>query len=199
MEIPRHGRVIVPTLLFAGRRSFLYVCGGDRGSPGQCACSRRRCDMLGAMAAKRPSRAMLLLTILAAPVALAFETLLRALLFPPEFESVREFLRPMLTPVAWALGGMAAIASLAGLALQRSMAAKRVRRLPSTADDEARYGAVLGVFMITTAVPQIPAVLSTFAFMFGASFVPVAVGIGLCSAGVIAQAVRVGPLARSLR
>lgn len=148
------------------------------------------------MAAKRSSRAMLFLTILAAPVALVFETFLRAALFPPEFETFREFLRPMLSPVAWVLGLVAAAAGLAGLGLQRSMAQRRVARLPEDAGYEERYAQVLGVFMLTTAVPQIPAILSTFAFMFGASLWPVLVGIGVCSVGVVAQALRVSSLAK---
>lgn len=148
------------------------------------------------MAAKPRSRALLFLTILAAPGALAFESLLRALLFPPDFEVLREFLSPVLTPVAWVLGLTAAAGSLGGLALQRSIAEKRLARLPEGAGDEARYGQVLGVFMLTTAAPQIPAILATLAFMFGASLWPVLVGVGICSAGVIAQALRVSRLAR---
>lgn len=148
------------------------------------------------MAAKPRTRALLFLTILAAPGALAFETLLRALLFDSDFELLREFLSPVLTPVAWVLGLVAAAASLGGLALQRSMAEKRLARLPEGAGDEARYGQVLGVFLFTTAAPQIPAILSTFAFMFGASLVPVLVGVGICTLGVIAQALRVSSLAQ---
>lgn len=149
--------------------------------------------------AKGSSRAMLSLTVLAAPAALGFETLLRALLFPPDFEIFREFLRPVLTPLAWVLGLIAAAASLAGLAFQRASAEKRIARLPRDADDDARYGQVLGVFMLTAAIPQVPAILSTFAFMFGASLLPVLVGVGLCSAGVLGQALRVSSLAKSVR
>ncbi len=148
------------------------------------------------MSAKRSSRAMLFLTILAAPVALALETLLRSLIFPPEFDDFREFLEPALTPVAWVLGLVAAGASLVGLAVQRRMAEKRLSQLPSDAGYEQRYGQVLGVFMLTTALPQIPAILSTFAFMFGASLVPVLTGIALSSVGVIGQALRVSSLAK---
>lgn len=151
------------------------------------------------MAAKRPSRAVLFLTILAAPVALAFETGLRKLLFPADFELIREFLEPMLTPVAWVLGLVAAGASLLGLALQRSMAKKRIEKSRDRDDYDARYRHVFGVFLLTASVPQIPAILSTFMFMFGASLVPVLVGIGICSVGVVSQALRVPALAQMLR
>lgn len=151
------------------------------------------------MAAKRPSRAVLFLTILAAPVALAFETGLRLLLFPRDFELVRELLEPALTPVAWVLGGLAAVAAVLGASLQRSMAQKRIAKSPDRGDYDARYRHVFGVFLLTSSVPQIPAIFSTFAFMFGASLVPVLVGIGVCSVGVVTQALRVPSLAETLR
>jgi hypothetical protein len=142
------------------------------------------------MASTRPSRAILYLTALAAPVALGFETVLRHLLFPPEFEQFRAFLEPVLTPFAWVLGLLAGAASLAGFALQRRLTEKRLARV--TADDVAiRHAQVLGVFLLTASVPQIPAILSTFAFMFGASIAPVLAGIAICTAGVVAQAMRV--------
>ena len=52
---------------------------------------------------RRPSTGLLWATIVAAPLALGFETLLRALLFPDDFELIRDFLRPTLTWVAWGL------------------------------------------------------------------------------------------------
>ncbi|HEY8431317.1 MAG TPA: hypothetical protein VIL20_23215 [Sandaracinaceae bacterium] len=150
------------------------------------------------MAKKRPSRAVLFLTILAAPVALGFETLLRLLLFPRDFEYVRELFEPVLTPVAWALGAVAAVASLLGVVVQRSLAQKRIEKSPDRDDEDARYRNVFGVFLLTSSIPQIPAIFSTFAFMFGASLLPVLVGIAVCSVGVVTQALRVPALARKL-
>jgi membrane protein YqaA with SNARE-associated domain len=147
------------------------------------------------MSRKPASPAILWLTILAAPVALGFETLLRSLLFPPDFEVMRAFLEPALTPLAWVLGGAAGLAALAGLALQRRLAERRLARLPEHASEPVRQRELLGVFLLTASVPQIPAVLSTFAFMFGASLWPVLVGIALCSVGVVGQAMRVRSLA----
>ncbi len=151
------------------------------------------------MAAKRPSRALLFLTILAAPVALGFETVLRKLLFPPEFQMVRELFEPALTPVAWVLGVVAAGAALLGVVMQRKMAQKRIAKSPDREDHDARYRHVFGVFLLTSSVPQIPAIFSTFAFMFGASLTPVLVGIGISSIGVVTQALRVPTLADTLR
>jgi len=147
------------------------------------------------MASQRPPNRVLWLVILAAPVALGFETTIRLLFFPDDFEMVREFLHPFLTPVAWALGLLAAVGGFAGLALQRRMSEKRLARLPPDASVELRYQQVFGVFLLTTAVPQIPSVLATITFTFGASIWPVLVGIVFCSAGVVAQARRVASIA----
>lgn len=147
------------------------------------------------MSQKRPSKSVLWLTILAAPVALVVETVLRKLIFPADFELVREFLEPMLTPVAWVLGAVAGVAGFVGLGLQRRMADKRLAKLPPAAGVNDRYQAVFAVFLLTTSVPQIPAILATFAYMFGASIVPVIVGVAVCSVGVVSQALRVPRLA----
>ena len=149
------------------------------------------------MSEKRPvSPWMLWLTIVAAPVALGFETALRLVFFPDDFELIREFLRPSLTPVAWALGGVAALASFGGVLVQRRLAAKRLQVLGAEATFDMRYRAVFGVFLLTTAIPQVPAIFSTLTFMFGASLVPVLVGIVVSSLGVVTQALRVETLAR---
>ncbi|MFK7985162.1 MAG: hypothetical protein AB8I08_03950 [Sandaracinaceae bacterium] len=154
------------------------------------------------MAQARSGRALLGLTILAAPGALAFETLLRKLLFPvlvPEFELIREFFAPMLTPVAYVVSVFIALFAVVGLLLQKRMSEKRLAKLPEDADRDMRFRAILGVFLLTSSVPQIPTILSTFAYMFGASLVPVLIGIGLCSLGVVAQAVRVTKLSEPPR
>lgn len=146
------------------------------------------------MAEARSSRALLGLTILAAPGALAFETLLRTLLFPEEFELIREFLAPTLTPVAYVVAVLIALFAVVGVLLQKRLSTKRLAKLPAEADAGVRFRAILGVFLLTSSVPQIPTILSTFAYMFGASLVPVLIGIGLCSVGVVVQAVRVSAL-----
>lgn len=142
------------------------------------------------MASERRSTKILWLVIVAAPIALAFETALRLLLFPPEFELVREFLNPYLTPVAWLIALIVGAAALLGLALQRRIVAKRLSSQPDATGDQ-RYQLAVGVFLLTSSVPQIPSILSTFSFMFGASIVPVLAGIAVCSVGVIAQAIRI--------
>ena len=139
------------------------------------------------------NQAVLWLTVLAAPVALGFETLLRSLIFPSEFQLFREFLRPYLTPFGWALTAVIGLASVAGLSLQARFTRRSLERLPADRPDQ-RYGAAFAVFLLTTALPQIPTLLSTFAYMFGSELAPVLTGVGICSIGVVGQAIRVGAL-----
>jgi hypothetical protein len=139
---------------------------------------------------------LLALTVVAAPCALVLESLLRGLLFPPDFDEFRGFLRPYLAPVGWALCALALAMTAAGLPLQSRMVARRLARLPEAAPPDARYREALSVFMVTAAIPQLPAVASTIAYMLGAPAVPVMVGVTVSTAGVLAQALRVRPLAR---
>lgn len=146
--------------------------------------------MNGAAQAKaRGSGGLVVLTALAAPVALAFETLLRHLLFPPSFEVLRETLRPVLTPVAWGLAGACLLAGIAGLFLQRRMATRAVARLAAdrrSGGEAAR--ARLGAFLLAASVAQVPAILATFSYMFGARITPVLVAVALVTLAVLAQA-----------
>lgn len=151
------------------------------------------------MADQRPPNRVLWLVILAAPVALALETGMRLLLFPADFDIVREFLNPYLTPVAWGLGLLAGVGGWLGLFLQKRMSEKRLAKLPSDAPVALRYQAVFAVFLLTTSVPQIPSVFATISFTFGADLLPVLVGIALCSIGVVAQALRVASIADAPR
>lgn len=144
---------------------------------------------------KRPSRLLYGATIVAAPIALAFETVLRLILFPPEFEDIRMILRPHLTPWAWGLTGLAALMMLAGFWVQTQVTRARLSRPRELDNLDIRTRIAFGVFLLTTAVPQIPAILSTFTFMFGAEIWPVVASIAVCSVGVVGQALRVGALA----
>jgi len=110
---------------------------------------------------------------------------------------VREVLSPPLTILASVLDGVAVVAALAGLSLQRRVAQRRFARLPDPNDVDARYRETFGVFLLTASLPQIPALLSTFAYMFGASIWPVLVGVGVCSVGVVTQALRVRSIAEA--
>ena len=144
---------------------------------------------------RRPSTGLLWATIVAAPLALGFETLLRALLFPDDFELIRDFLGPTLTWVAWGLAGLAVVGSLLGTSLQRRMAKQRLSALDGEATLAQRFAALSGIFLLTTALPQIPSLLATLCFMFGSELMPVLAALTITTAGVVAQAVAVPRLA----
>lgn len=136
------------------------------------------------------------MTTVAAPLALALETLMRKLLFPflmgDDFELVREFLSPMLTPVAWALCAVAILASFAGLALHTRLVARAIARLPAAKRElpAERARAEVSAFLIAASVPQIPCILSTVTYTLGAQLLPVLVSVAVASVGVFAQALR---------
>ncbi|MCA9604098.1 MAG: hypothetical protein KC619_00765 [Myxococcales bacterium] len=147
------------------------------------------------MAEKRPSTTLLWLTIVAAPGALGLETGLRLLFFPDNFQLIRDFLNPMLTPVAWAFAAVAGLGAALGLFIQRRLIEKRIAKLPDEHNThERRFQIAFGVFLLTTAVPQIPSIFATFCFTFGASLIPVLAAITLTSVGVVGQALRVPKL-----
>jgi hypothetical protein len=127
---------------------------------------------------ERGRAALVVLTVVAAPLALAFETALRHLLLPADFELIRAWLRPTLTPIAWALVAACVILGALGLRLQARMVRKAARRRTEPgAPPDLVARARIGGFMLGASIPQIPAIVATFTFMFGASLWPVLVCI----------------------
>ena len=140
---------------------------------------------------ERGGTALILMTVVAAPIALVFETILRKLLFPPEFDELRELLSADLTPIAWAFVGLTGLLGVVGIAFQSRLAARAVAKIPETHRTPARaQKAELGAFMLAASIPQIPAILATFAFMWGASLTPVLTAIGIATLAIVVQAVR---------
>jgi hypothetical protein len=141
-------------------------------------------------APKREGTGVVLMTVLAAPVALAFETAVRLAVFPPELSEVRDALRPALTPWAWAIAGLAATLAVVGVVAQKKIVARRVARIPEAERTPERVArARLGAFLFAASIPQVPSVIGTVMFTMGASLVPVLVCIGVVTVAVCAQAV----------
>jgi hypothetical protein len=129
---------------------------------------------------------LIVLTVIAAPIALAFESLLRFLFFPDDFERVRDFLEPYLTPVGWALAALTLAASPLGYLVQKRSGEKAVRRIPEAKRTPERIErARTRVFMLSASIPQITAILATFAVMFGASMIPAVVSIAIVTVAVL--------------
>jgi hypothetical protein len=131
-------------------------------------------------------RIVVLLIAASVPLALGVETLLRKLVFVPlmgaELEEIREYYWPSwgpearrtaLTEAAWVLAIVTFIAGIVGVAL-----ARRVR-----GDREG----VRDRLLLLTSIPQVPALLATLCFCFGAALLPVAVSLLASTAFVVAQ------------
>jgi hypothetical protein len=137
-------------------------------------------------------RALVFLTVLATPVAFTVESIARAMVMPPDFEEVRPYFEPYLTPMGWALVCLGAIGVLAGLVVQRRMAAQAIAKLPPEKrdDPDQRRSAAIGVFLLAASVPQLPSVLASICYTLGASIWPVAAAMVVSTIGVVLQAMR---------
>lgn len=137
-----------------------------------------------------PSRAkffgVLALVAVSTPLALAFETGLRRIMFPPEFDDVRMWLRPSITPWVWIAPVACVIAVPLGFALQRWLVARDLARFPEQERTDARRTAAeFDALLLSTSAPQLPAVISTFAFMAGSHLSPVIAAMVVATAGIM--------------
>jgi hypothetical protein len=150
-----------------------------------------------AFAVAEPSRARLygLLGVIAlsTPMALVVETGLRRLMMPPDFDAVRAWLSPTLTPWAWATAPATLVATGLGWWLYRVLARRELRaRRPGLTEAQARAKAEFEALMLASSAPQVPAVAATMLFMLGADLVPVAVSMTLATLGVVSLAAMIG-------
>lgn len=139
-----------------------------------------------ALPTRKKTLGLLAVVAISTPLALAVETGLRWLLFPPEFDEVRAWLRPAITPWMWTASVLAIAFTLLGWKLQTWFVARRMSRL---AEDkrtpEAEAKAHFDALMLSSSCPQIPALFATFGFMIGAELLPVLVAIAIATAGVL--------------
>lgn len=130
-------------------------------------------------------------TSVATPAACLFEWVLRTALFPRDFEEMRMLLRPYLVAPAWGLAVLTLLCALFALALQSRMTERSLAKLgPDERDGREGRKARTAAFLVATTFPQLSALASTFAFTFGAPFLPVAVSMAIATAGVGLQGVR---------
>jgi len=139
------------------------------------------------MTLRRQTWLMLALVALSTPMALVAETYLRRLMFPPEFEEVRTYLQPSLEVPVWSLLSLVALTTWFGIrAQERRVERKMAARPPAEQTQHYRDKDTFDSLVLFTSLPQIPAILATFGFMFGASLVPVLVNMAASTAGVLA-------------
>lgn len=142
---------------------------------------------VGAMTLRRQTWLMLALVALSTPMALVVETYLRRLMFPPDFEEVRMFLRPSLELPVWSLLSLVALTTWLGIRGQHRRVERQMAARPP--EEQTQYFRDKDTFdslVLFTSLPQIPAILATLCFMVGASLVPVLVNMLAATVGVLA-------------
>ena len=120
------------------------------------------------------------------PLAVAIESLWRRSMMPPEFEEVRAWLEPSVTPWMWLTPFAAALGIPLGLRLQRWLVRRNLARLPAHRRAPVHEAtAVIDAMLLSTSVPQVPAVLATLGLLIGSALLPVLVATGVATVGVI--------------
>lgn len=134
----------------------------------------------------------------AVPAAWLLESILRALLFPPGFDAVREGLRPTLYGPAMTLTGVAVLLSLIAVPRARARLAALRRAVPPPDEDrpdgplspEARSeetSRALSVpYFLWATLVQAPAVIGTLLFLFGAPFGPTLATVVVSTGAILA-------------
>ena len=131
---------------------------------------------------------------LSTPFALLVETGVRRIMMPPEFDDVRAWLQPDVTPWAWAMVPLAVVATGLGFLLQRWLLRRALAKPAPGGLDPARQRqrAEFDALMLSTSAPQIPALVGTICFMVGAQLTPVLVTMAVATVGVVSLGLAVG-------
>jgi len=133
-------------------------------------------------------RALVVVAIVAisTPLAIVFETVARRWMMPPEFEEVRAWLEPSVTPWMWLTPFAAALGIPLGLRLQRWLVARNLARIPDHRRSPVTEAtAVSDAMLLSTSVPQVPAVLATLGLLIGSAPTPVLLATAVATAGVL--------------
>ncbi|MCB9628163.1 MAG: hypothetical protein H6725_12380 [Sandaracinaceae bacterium] len=137
--------------------------------------------------APRSRLALMVLVVTAVPSAWGLETALRTAFFPADFEELRMLLSASMTTVARAMLVLTAALLAPSYFLMRRLARARLRALPALRP-ELRASARVLAFLGASSLLQLPGVVVTFSFMFGAALRPVAASVGLGTAGLLVLA-----------
>ena len=138
---------------------------------------------------RRSIGVMLILIAASTPAALGLEWVIRRLFLPPVMDEFRDWMRPTLSPFAWLMVGLALAATWVAWALNDRLYQRSLRRLtrgrPPTPQQTA--GARFQTLLLVTSIPQVPALVATIGFTFGASFAPTLVTVCVGTLGVLVQ------------
>ena len=133
------------------------------------------------------------LVALSTPVAWLLEQFLRQLVMPPDFDSVRAWLGPVVTPWAWATVPATLAATVLGWWLHRMLVRRELAvRRPGLSPEQLRAKAEFEALMLSSSAPQVPSVAATVLYMLGADVEPVAASMVAATLGVVSLAGCIG-------
>ncbi len=136
-----------------------------------------------------PRRLIIAATVSAVPLSLAVETVLRPLIMPAELlAELPRSLGQALTTMSWILVVGTAVVGAVGTLLIVPLSRRAVARAETGAVSEQT--ARLGAFLLVASASQLPALLATLSFLFGASAVPVIGAVAVSTVAVGVQAYR---------
>ena len=128
---------------------------------------------------------ILALVAASTPLALVVETAIRTQMMPPDFDKVRAWLSPMLTPWAWAMVPAGVVATVIGWGVRKWLVRRGLRKAKPDADpDKLRDRLALESMILASSAAQVPALGATLLFMAGAELLPVAVAMAVSTLGV---------------
>ena len=134
------------------------------------------------------------------PLALAAESFLRKLMFPPEFEEVRAYLRPALEWPTWSLLSLVLLTTYAGVRGMERRIERRMGKRPAQEQTQRhRDKETLDAIVMFSTLPQVPGILATLCFMVGAPLLPVAVNMLAATLAVLLLGLRGMRLGRQSR
>lgn len=100
---------------------------------------------------------------------------------------MRQELRPALTPIGWGLLILTLASVPLGLLTLRALTRRFLAKVTATSGgDKRRREARFEAMFVATSVPQLPAILATFALTAGSDALPVLVTMAASTLGVIA-------------
>lgn len=126
-----------------------------------------------------------LVVVVSVPLALGLESLLRRLILPPDFDTLRMLWGRSLTPWVWGLLPIAALVDVAAFRLHLHLCAGIARGEPTLGAEKTAWQR-FEALMIAASVAQAPGLVATFGYMVGASLSSVLAVIAVSTAGVLA-------------
>ncbi len=135
-----------------------------------------------------PRRSTLIAVLaVSSPVSLGAETLIRKVMFTADMREMRVLLNPYLTPVAWALLAVTAVASLAGVPAHRAVHRRLVGKLGERRRDPVACASTDAMALyLASSIVQFPTLIATMTFTLGADLVPVFAALWVAAFAVVA-------------